>query len=183
MQYFEIVDLHFEGVFITGEKQQTIMEYLDNFSKEIPIKVRYYTPIDALKEAFDEVDKVYLRYSRQRKEYIKLFSELIEKNESTLPSYKQKQYRVLGNIHFNHIDEMLDIQDEDIVTLLPFLLTSYVYNFRKNVFMQRKSDEGDKTESIYDADKTTRKRIRQNIENLNVVIPLVQQEEVPDYRT
>ena len=163
--YFEGVDNFYDGIFIHPKKRR--VRYSKTKSGETKEEIYFTTCIETLKKAFIEVDNTYLKYSRHREECNVLYSKLIAEIDAAIFETPKGTPHVLGTARLDYLDEMLDLQDEDVVRLLPFLLTAYIYNFRKNVFIQRKSPAADEYASIYDAEKQDEKRIRKNLDSLS----------------
>ena len=96
-------------------------------------------PISELKKAYAEVENFYLYQTRQREECRKLFKQLLSTIDKVKNPPNTKELQILGRLNWIYIDKMLALEDEIICALLPFLLTAYVYNFRKNRFISRGS--------------------------------------------
>ena len=116
--------------------------------------------IDDFKKYFSMIETQYLKHPQLRAQCKKLFQQLIETietaispisptssnspnspnspdNSDTDSPNNSKKISILGRTNFRYISKMLDINNNTICSLLPFLLTAYVYTFRNNRFMNR----------------------------------------------
>lgn len=99
-----------------------------NASRGISGKVSWIDPLEELKRAYSDVEKLYLRGSTEHKKISSDFKVLYKniKQVSQLP-----RVEMFPRLSLSDILEMLDLRNEDVQATLPYLLTSYVYNFRK----------------------------------------------------
>lgn len=159
-------------------------KYISDISKRYARKVGYKKPetrgkrpssswdedpIQDFKKAFIIVEDLYLINSGHHKSCKDLFEKLIAEIEaSTVPEIPQEPEKasVLGRVHYRYIEKMLDISDDTICALLPFLLTAYTYNFRYNRFMNRGSEivEGAFSDELVDT--AIKARIKGNLKAL-----------------
>lgn len=96
----------------------------------------WHDPIEELKATFEEIEAIYLYNNSHHPRCKQLFSQLTDEIMAAIYTVKKDDAPcILGRVHFNHIDKMLNLADKQIIALLPFLLTAYVYNFRQNKFM------------------------------------------------
>lgn len=113
--------------------------------------------IDDFKKYFSMIETQHLRCSPLHSRCMELFQQLIETIETAISPISptssnspnspdnsdtdslnnSKKISILGRTNFRYISKMLDINDNTICSLLPFLLTAYVYTFRNNRFMNR----------------------------------------------
>lgn len=126
-------------------------------------------PIQDFKKAFAIVEDIYLINSGHHKSCKDLFEKLIAEIEaSTVPKIPQEPEKasVLGRVHYRYIEKMLDISNDTICALLPFLLTAYTYNFRCNRFMNRGSTMVEGAFSDEGVDTIYKKKIEENLTKL-----------------
>ena len=96
-------------------------------------------PIAELKNAYTEIESLYLYQSHQRGKCKQLFKQLLLTIDQANAPPPPEQLGILGRLNWKYIEKMLVVEDDTICALLPFLLTAYVYNFRKNRFISRGS--------------------------------------------
>lgn len=130
LRYFSKVDNYYTKLFTPpprGSKARNIRLGSDLY---------WYDPIEELKASFEEIEAMYLYNNSHHPRCKQLFSKLTDEIMAAIYTVKKDDVPyILGRVHFNHIDKMLNLADKQIVALLPFLLTAYVYNFRQNKFM------------------------------------------------
>ena len=86
-----------------------------------------------------EIESLYLYQSHQRGKCKQLFKQLLLTIDQANAPPPPEQLGILGRLNWKYIEKMLVVEDDTICALLPFLLTAYVYNFRKNRFISRGS--------------------------------------------
>lgn len=156
-------------------------EYILDISKRYAQGVGYQTPeargkrtssvwdddpIQDFKKVFAVIEDRYLIKSGHHKSCTDLFQKLIAEIEaSTVPEIPQEPEKtsVLGRVHYRYIEKMLDISNDTICALLPFLLTAYTYNFRCNRFMNRGTTLVEGAFSDNDVDIIRKRKIEEEL--------------------
>lgn len=96
-------------------------------------QIAWITPLDNFKLVFAEIEKCYLYGSPEHKEIKKKFHALckdIRKIEAD-NTLQHKDFKMFPRLSFTYIPQMLDLNNEEVLALLPYLLAAYVFNFRK----------------------------------------------------
>ena len=105
-------------------------------------EISWSDSIDHLRWAYEDVKEEYGIEDEEAQTidllFEKLVKRLIKKRKSTVPW----EELVFGRTYFEYLKNLLDLRNKEIRILLPYLLTAYTCNTRKNPFLFRGSTEG-----------------------------------------
>lgn len=165
---FDLIANYFDAFFSHKKKRWT---------KKKAQPVTFMKPIDALKDAYDDLAKGPLCGSREKKQCDDLFEQLLSHIESGLERIDNKRAsvpasgdgasRIIGQISFGYIHEILDLQDKDIIKLLPILMTAYVYNYRPDRTIHHAVKAEDAAPSYYSRFNSVNEAVKETFERVS----------------
>ena len=123
---------HYASIDIDGDDSDVHSEEYSNFS------IPFITSLDELKSAYKDVQIEYLTGSDNKDECDQLFKELVSKICTAEPKQRKIKYKPF---HLDLLPKALNLQDENVCELLPYLLTAYIFNSQQSHFFhQQKND-------------------------------------------
>lgn len=99
--------------------------------------VVWYDSVDQLKECYRQVEEEFLQRTTQRQECNKLFRKLCQQIEIARKTERPKRKVNLGRQNFEWLAKVINLQDQRVRELLPYLLTAYTFNFWKCRFLYK----------------------------------------------
>ena len=115
----------------TGKKQK------ENSIGENDTNIRWCTHLDELTECYNRIREEYLYRLPQHQPCNKLFNELKREIQKAMDMERPAKKFDIGRHSFRYIPKMIDLRNPDVIELLPYLMTAYVFNYRKNRFFYR----------------------------------------------
>ncbi|MDE6431932.1 MAG: hypothetical protein K2L13_00885 [Opitutales bacterium] len=97
--------------------------------------VYWATQLDEFRRAYSDIENHYLRGLPTRKIITNRFNDLCRDIENECSTSEPQ--KVLPRLSLAYIPEMIDFRSTDVQALLPYLLTAYVHNFRKEHLFYR----------------------------------------------
>ena len=105
---------------------------------EIIGHVRWLDPMEEFEDVYYNLKAAYCISNDQSLKLDEQFNRLCKKLERKRNDIRKPfHYSVLGEIDFTYLPYMLNLQDEKICALLPYLLTAYTFNFWASRFFSR----------------------------------------------
>lgn len=117
-----------------------LYDYIDNFeaayndARALCIDEKYEKIEEKYHELRDALDLVGKDIARLDKTFTQLWKQLSEERKTDA----SWEILVLGEANFDYLKYLLDLSNKEIRKLLPYLLTAYTCNFRKNRYFHRK---------------------------------------------
>lgn len=141
-------------------------------NSEVNDCVSWYDSIDQLKACYYQVEEDFLRKSPQHQNCNKLFSELCRKIEEAKKVEKPTRKIEFGRYDFDCLEKVINLQNQYIRELLPYLLTAYTFNFWRSRFFYRGSKLLDQVFNASDIEAIDAPKIRGRIDKFSKIFGL-----------
>lgn len=134
----------------------------------------WQTPLDTLKQAYISVWESLLEDMKSKAKCDKLFYQLCEilemeiKNSEQPPTLKMSKR---GKI-FDRVPQMLNLYDKNICSLLPYLMTAYIFHYPTCQFLYNKKPFLNQVFDDTDIDSTAAPKIRSRIKKFSYIFSL-----------